>query len=460
MIRVVIVGNGLGAALAGLLLAKVAQVTIVAGGDDRHGLGPVGTTIATRPGFRDVLAGLGLAEDRVLAATGGAWSLGQVFSGWRGAGRGWMLPHGAIGASIGPVPFHQLALRVRAEGGRLALADHAVAAVAAQSGRFAPLASIDHGLSFDTAALADLFAARAAAAGVVRAAAPLAQVDRDTGATRLRLADGSIVTGDLFLDLTGAQALLSRDHGWHDWRHWFPCDRAWIGRVADEAAPFTHGGAGATGWRSSVYAHGVRGDVLFHAAGAPEEPGLPLLAEMPVRAGRCARLWQGDTIAMGAAAAEHAPLYPLALEQLAAAVGRLRSLMPDRAGEPLLAAEYDRRTIAELEGARDFALLHLWLAGRSAAPLPDAAAWKLDQYRSRGRIEMFDDESFSAAEWAMLFDAMGVVPERRDPLADLIPAERLARHLAASREATVAAVRTMPSYAAVLAQLHRPGRAA
>ncbi|WP_230772135.1 tryptophan 7-halogenase [Sphingomonas sp. Leaf4] len=478
---IVIVGNGLGAALAAAMLAlrtkDSARIMVLPGGDDAHGLGPVGATIATRPAFRAVLAELGLAEDAVLAATGGAFSLGQAFSGWRGAAHGWMLPHGDIGAPIGSVAFHHLLHRWRSEGHRATPADFAIAAVAAQSDRFArpgddpasPLSALDHGLTFDSDRLATLFRRQAMALGVRFDTVPVAQVERQER-TRLRLNDGRIVTGDLFVDLTGAQALLAAGHGWHDWRRWFPCDRALVGVARDPQPPmpFTHGGATATGWRSSVAIDGARGDVLFVASGfgprdaAARDLALPVLDEMPVRAGRCERFWDGNVVAMGAAAAGIDPLHPVALDLLAAGVERLLALFPERAHEPLLAAEYDRRMGAMVERTRDFALLHYALADRpepmwravADAPLPDGAAWKLDQYRSRGRISRLDDEMFADGEWAMLFDANGVVAERRDALTDHLPPERLERHFARLREAIVHSVRAMPTHGTALRAIH------
>ncbi len=478
---IVIVGNGLGAALAAAMLAArttdSARIVVVPGGDDPHGLGPIGATIATRPGFRAVLAALGLDEDAVLAATGGAFSLGQAFSGWRGATHGWMLPHGDIGAPIGSVAFHHLLHRWRSEGHRAAPADFAIAAVAAQSDRFArpsddpasPLSALDHGLTFDSDRLALLFRRQATALGVTFDTVPVVEVERRER-TRLRLTDGRIVSGDLFLDLTGAQALLAAGHGWHDWRHWFPCDHALVGRASDPQPPmpFTHGGATATGWRSSVAVDGARGDVLFVASGfesrdaACRELALPVLGEMPVRAGRCERFWDGDVVAMGAAAAGIDPLHPVALDLLAAEIERLLALFPERPHEPLLAAEYNRRMGAMVDRTRDFALLHYALADRPEpmwravrdAPLPDSAAWKLDQYRSRGRISRLDDETFADAEWAMFFDANGVVAERRDALSDHLPAQVLERHFARLREAIVHSVRAMPTHGAVLRAIH------
>lgn len=474
---IIVVGNGLGAALTAAMIARrtkgSAQVAVVPGGDDPHGIGPVGTTIATRPAFRAVLANEGLAEDVVLAATRGAFSLGQAFSGWRGPSHGWMLPHGDIGAPIGSVAFHHLLHRWRTEGNRAPAADYAIAAVAAQSDRFArpsddpasPLSALDYGLTFDTDALADVFRRQAASLGVNFDSVPVVAVDRK-GRTRLQLRDGRTVTADLFLDLTGAQALLSADHGWHDWRHWFPCDHALVGRASDSQPPmpFTHGGATAIGWRSSVAIDGARGDVLFVAGAfagrdaAAHELALPVLSEMPVRAGRCERFWQGDVIAMGAAGFGLDPLHPVALELLAAGIERLLALFPETSDEPLLAAEYDRRMTAKVERTRDFLLLHYALSSRTEpmwravrdAPLPDSLAWKLDQYRSRGRVSRLDDEVFDDAEWAMLFDANGVIAQRRDALADLIPADRLERHFARLREAIVAAVRAMPDHGTAL----------
>lgn len=476
---IVVVGNGVAAALAAALLACRLErtgisVTLIAGGSDPHGLGPVGSAIATRPGFGRVLSMLGLDEQAVLVATDGAYTLGPVFSGWRGDGHGWMLPHGAIGAPIGPVAFNQLVHRLRSEGHGIALADFAIAAVAAQSDRFAlpgddpasVSSLIDHGLSFDTALLTVLLQQLAVSKGVRIDPRSVIGVERDDdGIARLRTDCGSAVTGDFFVDATGDDALLTTSP-WQDWRAWFPCDRALIGSVADGQAPlpFTHCGATADGWRLSVPSDGARSDILFQASAygsdeaMAERFAIPVDRSVYVPAGRRATFWDGNCVAIGTAGCAIEPLHAVALHNVADAIDRLVTLFPDAKYQPILASEYDRQTVAQAERTRDFALLHYRLAGRDEpmwhdtiqAPLPDSVAWKLDQYRSRGRITLYDDETFDRDEWVMLLDAMGVRARRHDALADLIPGDQLVRHLSHLRGAIVEAVRAMPTHQAAL----------
>ena len=52
----------------------------------------------------------------------------------------------------------------------------------------------------------------------------------DGGVDRLKLADGRVVAGDLFIDCSGfASLLLGRALGepFVDFSHWLPVDRAW-----------------------------------------------------------------------------------------------------------------------------------------------------------------------------------------------------------------------------------------
>lgn len=487
---VVVVGNGLAAGLAGAMLATRLDsarysVTLVGGGRDPHGLGPVGATIATRPGFDEVLATIGLGEDAVLAAADGAFTLGAAFSGWRGAAHGWMLPHGSVGAPIGSVAFHQIAHRLRAEGYDVRLADYAIAAVAAQSGRFgrrddgdrgSVLRSLDHGMTFDTQLLATLLQQVAVGAGARIEPCEVVDVTRDDAGIRsLTVAGGGSVAGDLFIDASGTPAMLSRS-AWQDWRHWFPCDRALIGSVADPEPPlgFTHGGATANGWRSSVAIDGSRGDVLFYSSAhgssqaAEHAFGLDIDGEMHVAAGRRECFWDANCIAVGAAAAAVEPLHATELQRVASAIERLLTLFPTHRVQPVLAAEYDRRTTDEVERVRDFALLHYRLADRpepmwrdvAQSSLPDTVAWKLDQFCSRGRIALFEDETFGQDDWVMLMDAMAVQARRRDPLCDLIPSDPLKRHVAGLRQAIVTAVRSMPTHQAALRAVKSQGNAA
>lgn len=476
--RIVILGGGvagwmcalgLGRALAG---AGVAIELVETSGPD-HSIGPFGPAEATLPAFHAFLAAAGVDEDALLHAARGSFALGSAFSGWGGADASWFLPFGEIGAPLGSVPFPQLVARLRGAGETLRLADYSLAAVAAASGRFARpsadprsvLSSYGYGLHLDKAGLAATL--RGLAKGVTHHQPRFARALRSEGTvTALELESGQHIPGDLFLDCTGAAARLCHDHGFESWSAWLPCDRAIESATSAEGVPppYAHAGAHDAGWRRTIPLAGGQGEALIyasahladaHAAGFGPEPAVAIAQ------GRRSQAWQGNVIAIGAAAALVEPLHGHNLQMVHTAIQRLIALFPNNI-HGAEAAEYNRLTASEADRVRDFAILHyktnarigqaFWDACR-AMTVPEPLQYKLDLYASRGRMPIYDDELFDRPEWIAALDGQGVRPRRHDALADAIPEAQLHQHLARLREVILAAAKAMPGHGAALRQL-------
>jgi len=111
--------------------------------------------------------------------------------------------------------------------------------------------------------------------------------------------------------------------------------------------------------------------------------------------------------------------------------------------------------------ARDFAVLHYATADRPepfwqaavAAELPQSLAHSLSLFRERGRLPLYEEETFTRHSWTSVLLGQGVIPRRVDPLIDLVPPEQSERTMTHLREGIAQMVPSLPTQGAYLRQL-------
>lgn len=400
------------------------RVVVVPGDRGGDGLGDFAPVILVPPSYTGLHAELGFDP-------GGAVVLGTAFSGWRADGQDAFLSFGERGAPLEGVSFRQLAGRLRAMGRTVRLADHSPAALAAQVGRD-PAGAVPFARCVETEGYARQMREAALRAGVLLLPACTGmEVDPDGVIASLSLADGGAVDQPLLvLDCTGER----RDADWEDWSRDFAADHCAMGIAATPAAPFAHLAAQDSGWQAHWPVPGGVATLTFGTDGRGER----------FYSGRAGSAWRGNRIALGAAACVLPPVQPVALELLLRALIRVIDLFPATSRAEVEAAAFNRATRDEQACARDLVMAPFVATGRSAGPPPPALAAKLALYGSCGRVPLLDGDLADEDDWAMLFDALGIVPRRYDALADGLPVERIEAHLAAVRAQAIAAVRAMP----------------
>ena len=108
-----------------------------------------------------------------------------------------------------------------------------------------------------------------------------------------------------------------------------------------------------------------------------------------------------------------------------------------------------------MERVRDFIVLHYCAAGRDDTPfwndchavaLPDSLVERIEFYRENGKIRVRPGELFTDLSWFYIFEGLGVVPRRTDPLMDIVPPDRLRDILAGLARATNGAANDAPSH--------------
>ncbi|HUG45191.1 MAG TPA: tryptophan 7-halogenase, partial [Sphingomicrobium sp.] len=135
-----------------------------------------------------------------------------------------------------------------------------------------------------------------------------------------------------------------------------------------------------------------------------------------------------NCVAIGDSAIAIEPLEWTNLHLAHSAIDRMVAMMPDRDCNPVELWDYNRQCSAEAERARDFAILHYAVAQRDgekfwseAAQNPPASlAHTLAQFRERGRLPFYEEETFARDSWVAVLLGQGVIPRRIDPLIDSV----------------------------------------
>jgi tryptophan halogenase len=266
--------------------------------------------------------------------------------------------------------------------------------------------------------------------------------DSENGLIRAVSPDGRPeVTGDLFIDASGPDAILIGDAlgvDAEDWRAFFPFDRRLTGhgkrfasvpgyaelRLSPTSWTALYAGQAATPVVRAYHANQEDDDAAVIAAAAASGTALNDVAITPVEPQIRDQAWSGNCVAIGAAACAFDPLFDLDLHGIQLGIVHLLSLFPTTAAADAERAEYNRITRSSFERLRDFQSALYLLSGLSAAA-PDSLLHKVETFRARGTIAPMEDETFTADQWRALFVGLGVLPDSWPPAIDTTPPDRM-----------------------------------
>ena len=485
---IVIVGDGIAAwltasALARTLRNNVYKIHIMRSAsradNQDDSLGCVSAAEATLPSTAEYLHDLGYDENALLNTTKGCFTLGTAISDWAASEntpRGTVFnAFGEVGASMASVAFPQLVMRLHEAGHQAKFANYSLAALCAQSGRFARptddqrsvLSVLAYGLHVDVAAYTQAMKADALANGaqLVDAKFNHAVVGQEGLITAVIGADTQRVDGDLFIDCTGPARQLAthaRDVKFSSWQHWLPCDKvsSVLHRSSDAPQPFTHLTAQPAGWQRLISLPGKQSETTcFQSLFTTTDVAS---TAQDYLAGCCEQPWYKNCVVLGGAAAVVDPTASLAIHLLQSAIQRLLTLLPNERHCDTEATEYNRQAALELECARDYAMLPYKLNGRNGEPfwdhcrhmsVPDTLTHRIALYESCGRIALHDGEVADAMNWLALFDAQGIHPKQYDAVARGIAITAILEHCTRVRAVMLRAVAALPTHAAYLNRL-------
>ena len=483
---IVIVGGGTAGWMTAASLAhRMAHVGIDITLIESSDIGTVGVGEATVPAIRGYFQSLGIDAFELMRATNATFKLGIEFDGWRQAGHRFFHPFARYGIAYGPVEFQQLWLKLRAAGDDHPLDDYCLSTQMAYRNRFAEpdpnrkadFEFFDWAVHFDAGLFARYLRGFAEARGVKRIDARIVEVRRDGESgdiSEVILDNGTAVSGELFIDCSGFRSLLMQGAlkaGFHDWRHWLPCDRA----VAlpclakpGELTPYTRARAQTAGWtwriplqnrvgNGYVYSSEHISDDVAEASLRAQLDGEATAQANRIRftAGRADTFWKHNCVAVGLAAGFLEPLESTSISLIQLAIDKLILLWPTQTIDTRLVGEFNDMSTQEYERIRDFIILHYCLNGRHGEPLwdrcrdmaiPDTLRHKIDLWQARGHFVRYSWESFYDPSWLAMYEGFGVIPDTNSSLVDRIPLDDLREVMRRIRTDIVAMAQGAPSH--------------
>ncbi len=493
-LRVVILGGGtagwmVASGLSRLLPAGEYDLTLV----ESEEIGTVGVGEATLPHIKQFNDRLGIDEAEFMRATGATIKLGIEFVGWNQPDDRYIHPFGAFGEPWAGVDFQHHWARARLAGiDAGSLQDYSFAVALCRAGGFdhpvtdagSIRSSYSYAYHFDAGLYAEFLRGWAVARGVKRVEGRIIDVTRDGESghvTRLTLAAGNGIDGDFFIDCSGFRSLLvggAMQVPWCDWSHWLPCDRALAvpsGRV-EPLTPYTRATARKAGWIWRIpLQHRTGNGYVFSSRWCGEDEARdtllgaldgPVLGEprlLRFAAGRRARAWEGNCLAVGLSSGFLEPLESTSIFLIQAALFDLVGLMPRAGGgiDPRLAAEFNRLFEIHYDRVRDFLVLHYRANSRQSQPLwdhvrtmalPDSLLHKLALFREGAAAPDYKLGLFSRDSWLSVFEGQGVMPEGYARLADRLPLPDLQARLSALRGRIRDGLTAMPAHADFIAR--------
>ena len=479
--RVVIAGGGTAGWTVAAALVKnlgpLLAITLV----ESDAIGTVGVGESTIPTARRFHELIGLDEQAFVRATGASFKLGIAFEDWARVGDRYFHSFGVTGPSTWMADFQHMWLEAREQGFAGELGDYCLELQAAKAGKFqggrgSPL---NYAYHLDATAYGQFLRGIAEPQGVRRVEGKIAEVKvaPDSGFIEaLVLESGETVEGDLFIDCTGFRGLLIEGAlatGWDDWSHWLPTDSALAVQTeaVGPARPYTRAVAHPAGWQWQIpLQHRVGNGLVYCSRFMSDDEAQALLAErvegpmlteprlIRFKAGSRRKEWHKNCVAIGLASGFVEPLESTSIHLIMIAVTRLMQLFPFGGVNEAVAERYNDVARREIEGIRDFIILHYYLNERDepfwqecrSLDIPASLAERIALFREGANAYQAADELFRTDSWVQVMLGQRLTPRSHHAMGQLMSPERLRTALAGAAEKVRQAVARLPAHQAFL----------
>jgi len=456
--RVVIVGGGTAGWMTAMSFARLAQgaalsIELI----ESEEIGTVGVGEATIPPIVDFNRTMQIDENEFMRATQASFKLGIEFVDWYDKGSSYIHPFGFYGVQMHGIYFHHFWLRHRKQGGTMDAGAFNMHIQACHSGRYGrplpgdklPLPPMSYAYHFDAGLYARFLRGLAEGLGVKRTEGKVVHVQQNGESgfiESVKLDDGRVVEGDLFIDCSGFRGLLIEQTlhaGYEDWTQWLPCDRAMAvpcDRVA-ATTPYTRSTSREAGWQwriplqhrtgnGYVYCSEFLSDDEAASTLVSRLDGAAQAAPRPLRfvAGRRKEVWKKNCVAVGLASGFLEPLESTSIHLIQSMVARLLFMLPSGGIDQATIDKFNALARLELEDIRDLLVLHYTATLRDdtpfwrhcrAIPKPDSLKQRWEMYEHSGNIIIAAGDLFREPSWFAIMNGQGLRPTAYHPFADI-----------------------------------------
>ncbi len=484
--KIVILGGGtagwmVASGLSRLIRDKSVKIELV----ESETIGTVGVGEATIPHIVYYNRLLGLQEDDFVRKTNATFKLGIEFVNWGRIGESYIHSFGPYGVPMEGIHFHHFWLRHRQGNNAPHIDDYNLQILAAREGKFqrpdkskpgSPLSTIEYAFQFDASLYAKFMRDFAERNGVKRTEGKVVEVSQraeDGFIESLKLDNGKVVEGELFIDCSGFKGLLIEETlrtGYDDWSAYLPCNRA-VARACEKvgpATPYTRATAKEAGWQwriplqsrtgnGHVYCSEFISDEQAVESLNSDLDGKPISDPNFLRftTGIRKKTWNKNVVSLGLAAGFLEPLESTSIHLIQTAVARLMTNFPDKSFNQPDIDYFNRRTLLEYEQVRDFLILHYYATQRDDSAfwnycrnmeIPETLKDRIAVYLENGRLYRHDNELFAETSWFAVMEGQNFRPKRYHPVAEYLPQNELDSRMAEIRRATLRCAEVMPTH--------------
>jgi tryptophan halogenase len=459
--RVVIAGGGTAGWMTAATISKTLgtqlDITLIESSE----IGTIGVGEATIPTMLSFHTLLQIDEQEFMRAVNGSIKLGISFENWLERGQKYIHSFGKNGKEFWAADFHHFWLKAKEIGINESFGDYCLELQAAKEGKFAISKDpwINYAYHMDATAYGKFLRGFSEKLGVKRIEGIIQKVNLnvDTGFIEsLLLKSGQVVEGDLFIDCTGFRSLLSEQAlhtGFEDWSNWLPCDSAVATQESAIAPPIplTRAIAHDHGWQWKIPLQNRVGTGLVYCSRyqSDESAKQTLLDNLEgeaffdpklikFRTGRRRKTWNKNCIAIGLSASFIEPLESTTIFLISSNLLRLVRLFPVNGIDPLLADEFNRQAVEEVEEVRDFVVLHFHATRRTdtefwrhcrTMPIPESLSRRINLFRETGSIFIEPRELFRVDSWTQVMIGQGIMPKQYNGIVNTMKDDDLHRYL-------------------------------